>query len=185
MFAFALLSVVTAAALAGGIYVQARNDILQRAQDATVQAMKSRLETLYPLRSATPGPTELDDIAAAVPDQNSVEFAVAVYREMHSPVAPPGWRPGGRVLALDLGVISPRLRRVVAGGEIAWQRVVWQGEPYLIIGAPLLIVEPDRTTQVSGIEVYAARSLLAEQRSIDGLAARAWLTGGAALAFAV
>jgi two-component system sensor histidine kinase MtrB len=62
--------------------------------------------------------------------------------------------------------------------------VVWQGEPVLIIGTPLLIVERDRT-RVSGIEVYTARSLLSEQRSIDGLAASAWLTGGAALAFAI
>ncbi|MEV0150689.1 MULTISPECIES: HAMP domain-containing sensor histidine kinase [unclassified Nonomuraea] len=186
LLAFALLCVVTAAAVAGAIYVQARNDILQRTQDASVHAMRSRLETLYPLRSATPGPAELDDIAAAVPDQNTVEFAVAVYHEMHSPIAPPESRsPGGRVLALDLGVISPELRRLVAGGEIAWQRVVRQGTPWLIIGTPLLIAEPNQATRTSGIEVYAARSLLAEQRSIDELAASAWLAGGAALAFAV
>ncbi|MGW0204250.1 HAMP domain-containing protein, partial [Nonomuraea sp. NPDC003201] len=186
LLAFALLCVVTAAAVAGGLYVQARNDILQRTQDATVQAMRSRLQALYPLRTPAPGPDELDDIATAVPDQNSVEFAVAVYREMHSPVAPPErLRPGGRVLASDLSVIPGGLRREVADGNIAWQRVVWQGMPWLIVGAPLLIVEPDRTTRASGIEVYAARSLLSEQRSIDGLAVRAWLIGVAALAFAV
>ncbi|MER6945835.1 HAMP domain-containing sensor histidine kinase [Nonomuraea sp. NPDC000554] len=190
LFAFALLCVVTAAAVAGAIYVQARNDILQRAQDATVQAVTSRLEAFYPLRSAAPGPTELGQIAAAVTDQNS-SFAVAFYRETHSPVPlppgppPPGdWRPGERPLVLDLGVISPELRRVVAGGRTAWQRVVLQDSPWLIVGTPLLIVERDRT-RVSGIEVYVARSLLAEQHSIDGLAVSAWLTGGAALAFAV
>ncbi|WP_433510384.1 ATP-binding protein [Nonomuraea sp. CA-143628] len=186
LFAFALLCVVTTAAVAGGLYVQARNDILQRAQDATVQTMRSRLAALYPLRSPVPGQNELDAIAAAVPDQDSVEYAVAIYHETHSPVAPPGGlRPGGRVLALDLGVISPQLRQAVADGQIAWQRVVRQDTPWLIIGAPLLITEPGRTTRVSGIEVYAARSLLAEQRSIDGLTASAWLIGGAALAFAV
>lgn len=171
LLAFALLCVVTAAAVAGGIYVQARNDILQRTQDAAVRAMTSRLEALYPLRSPAPGPAELGEIADTVTDGNS--SAVAVYQEAHSPAG------------LDPGVIPPELRRAVAGGDIAWQRVVWQGEPNLIIGAPLLIVEPDRTTRVSGIEVYTARSLLPEQRSIDRLAALAWLTGGAALAFAV
>ncbi|MER6009061.1 HAMP domain-containing protein, partial [Nonomuraea angiospora] len=186
LLAFALLCVVTAAAVAGGLYVQARNDILQRTQDATVQAMRSRLQALYPLRTPAPGPDELDDIATAVPDQNGVEFAVAVYREMYSPVAPPGrLRPGGRVLASELGVISPKLRQMVADGNIAWQRVVREGVPWLIIGTPLLIAEPDRTTRASGIEVYAARSLIAEQRSIDELAVRAWLIGVAALAFAV
>ncbi|MFE3455020.1 ATP-binding protein [Nonomuraea sp. NPDC059194] len=189
LLAFALLCVVTAAAVAGGLYVQARNDILQRTQDAAVQAMTSRLQAHYPLPSAAPGPAELDEIAAVATDQNS--FAVAVYREMHSPLAPSlapprgRWRPGGRAPVSDLGMISPELRQMVAGGRTAWQRVVRQGEPFLIIGTSLLITEPNRTTRVSGIEVYGMRSLLAEQRSIDELAASAWLTGGAALAFAV
>ena len=47
LFAFALLCVVTAAAVAGGSYVQARNAILQRAQDAAVQAMTDRLEAVF------------------------------------------------------------------------------------------------------------------------------------------
>ena len=82
-------------------------------------------------------------------------------------------------------MIPAELRSAVARSRIAWQRVVWQGSPVLIIGTPLLIVDRDRTSRASGIEVYTARSLLAEQRSVDGLAASAWLTGGAALAFAV
>ncbi|WP_344922738.1 HAMP domain-containing sensor histidine kinase [Streptosporangium oxazolinicum] len=192
LFAFALLCVVTAAAVAGGSYVQARNAILERTQDGAVQAMTSRLEALYPLRSAAPGPDELGEIAAAAADQNS--FAVAVYRETHSPLPPasPGPPPGpgspgldGKARILDLGAISPGLRQVVADGRTAWQRVVWQGEPSLIIGMPMLIIEQDRTTRVSGIEVYSVRSLLPEQHSVDELAARAWLIGGAALAFAV
>ncbi|MGP3960913.1 ATP-binding protein [Nonomuraea sp. 3N208] len=184
LFAFALLCVVTAAAVAGGIYVQARNDILQRTQDAAVQAMKSRLETLFPLPNPAPGPAELAEIAATVTDRCS--FAVAVYHEVHSPAGRLGCeRPGENAPIVDLGVIPPELRRTVADGDIAWQRVVWQGEPFLLIGTPLLIIEQDRTTRVSGIEVYTVRSLIPEQRSIDGLAASAWLTGGAALAFAV
>ncbi|MEO3813403.1 HAMP domain-containing sensor histidine kinase [Sphaerisporangium sp. B11E5] len=204
--AFALLCVVTAAAVAGGMYVQARNAILQRTQDAAVQAMTSRLEALFPLRSPAPGPEELAEIARAASDRNS--SAIAVYHEAHSSAGPPlrrsrpggdtpdadpevpgpppvHWRPGGDMPILDPKMISPELRRTVAGGDIAWQRVVWQGEPVLIIGAPLMIAERDRTTRASGIEVYTARSLLPEQRNIDELAAGAWLTGGAALAFAV
>ncbi|MCG5213391.1 sensor histidine kinase [Streptosporangium sp. KLBMP 9127] len=190
LFAFALLCVVTAAAVAGGSYVQARNAILQRAQDAAVLAMTSRLEALYPLQSATPDQTQLDEIAAAATDQDCCGFAF--YREMHSPVTgppvpgPPGrWGPEGRPPVVDLGAISPELRREVAGGRTAWQRVVLQDGPWLIVGTPLLIVEQGRPTRVSGIEVYVARSLAAEKRSVDELAARAWLTGGAALAFAV
>ncbi|WP_211267118.1 sensor histidine kinase [Nonomuraea candida] len=171
LFAFALLCVVTVAAVSGGMYVQARNDILKRAQDGAAETMTSRLEALYPLRNPEPGPDELGEIARAVTEQNMA--TVAVYRDSRS--------PGG----LDPGLIPPGLRRAVADGDIAWQRVMWRDAPVLIIGAPLLIAEADRTTRVSGIEVYAARSLLPEQQSIDQLAAGAWGTGGAALAFAV
>ncbi|WP_214324804.1 sensor histidine kinase [Nonomuraea sediminis] len=189
LFAFALLCVVTAAAVSGGMYVQARNDILQRAQDGAVQAMKNRMETtLFPLRSAAPGPDELGEIARTVVDQYS--FVVAVYHEEYSVAGPPGRPPGrsgpgGDAPPPTAGAIPPELRQVVAGGEMAWQRVVWQGAPYLIIGTPLLIVEQNRPTRVSGIEVYTARSLRSEQSSIDELAARAWLIGGVALVFAV
>ncbi|GII39929.1 sensor histidine kinase [Planotetraspora phitsanulokensis] len=199
LFAFALLCVVTAAAVAGGIYVQARNDILQRAQDAAVQAMRGRVEELFPLRTATPGPDELSDMAETVSDQSGL--AIAFYNGVHATAGsqrPPGQnapnldpgvipppRPGRNPPVLDPGAIPLSLREKVAGGDIAWQRVVWQGEPYLVIGAPVVIVEQDEKTQVSGIEVYALHSLLAEKHSIDGLAVSAWLIGGAALAFAV
>ncbi|MBP2703853.1 HAMP domain-containing histidine kinase [Microbispora sp. RL4-1S] len=196
LFAFALLCVVTAAVVSGGMYVQARVDILQRAQDAAVQQMRTRLEALFPLRSATPGPAELGEIAAGMADGNGA--VVAVYHDMRSPVRVPGpppgeqpgqppeqRRPGGNALDLDPAVIPKGLRREVAGGVIAWQRVLWQGWPILIIGAPLVIAERDGTTRLSGIEVYTARSLAPEQHSIAQLAASAWLTGGAALAFAV
>ncbi|GII82260.1 two-component sensor histidine kinase [Sphaerisporangium siamense] len=185
LFAFALLCVVTAAAVAGWSYTQARTAILQRTQDAAVEAMRSRLQGLYPLRNPAPGPAELEDIARVVADQYS--SAVAVYREAHSPVrrAPGHWRPGGGAPYLQPGMIPEELRRKVAGGGMAWQRVVWQGEPILVIGTPLLIVEGDRPVRVSGIEVYVARDLSPEQHSIDELAVSAWLIGGAALMFAV
>ncbi|MEW9555828.1 ATP-binding protein [Nonomuraea sp. NPDC050783] len=191
VFAFALLCVVTAAAVAGGGYVQARNAILQRTQDAAVQAVTGRLQALYPLRTPAPDPDELDEIARTAADPNG--FAVAFYHGTHSqlppappPPPPPGRRkPGGRPPVLDARVISPELRRAVAGGSTAWQRVLWEGRPWLIVGTSLMITERGGGTRPSGIEVYVPRDLFSEQRSIDELAASAWLTGGMALAFAV
>ncbi|MEV4109259.1 HAMP domain-containing protein, partial [Nonomuraea sp. NPDC049695] len=192
--AFALLSVLTAATVAGAIYVAARNDILQRAQDAAVQATKSQLEGLFPLRSAEPGPDQLRDIANKMIDGNF--RAMALYRGAYStgdpvPDGPPGNSPGLRRQADYPPIVGPEtipaaLRGKVAAGNVAWQRVLlWQGAPYLIIGAPVLIAERDGTTRMSGIEVYVLHSLQPEQRSIDRLATFAWLTGGAGLAFAV
>ncbi|MEV0628377.1 HAMP domain-containing sensor histidine kinase [Nonomuraea wenchangensis] len=189
LFAFALLCVVTAAAVAGGSYVQARNDILRRTQDAAVQAMTSRLQALYPLPTTDPDREELAEIAAAAADRFSL--SVAVHGELRAPVPPPqppppgGEGPGLEAPMQALLMVSPELGQAVAGGSTAWQRVVWQDRPWLIVGMPLLVTEPGLPPQPSGIEVYVARSLLAEKRSIDELARRAWLTGGAALAFAV
>ncbi|MEV7805246.1 HAMP domain-containing sensor histidine kinase [Microbispora sp. NPDC088329] len=200
MLAFALLCVVTAAAVAGAAYVQARNAILERAQDAAVQTVRSRLQALFPLRNPAPGPAELAEIAHTVSDGN--DDAVAFYYETRSLTAPgpPCLRPGVPCLTpgvpclpsgrpcrpgLDPETIPKELRRKVAGGDMAWQRVVWPDGPHLIIGTPMLIVEGDRPARASGIEVYVAHSLAPEQRSIDRLAAFAWLTGGASLAFAV
>ncbi|TNC25850.1 sensor histidine kinase [Amycolatopsis alkalitolerans] len=170
LLAFALLTVVTAVAVAGGSYVLARNLILQQAQDAAVQAMTTRLQALFPLRDPAPDPTALGEIAGAVTDRDAT--AVAIYHNMRS------------AAGLDPGVIPAELRAVVGDGKIAWQRVRWGAAPVLIIGTPLLITGPDGTTP-SGIEVYTARSLLAEQASIAQLATRASLAGGVALLFSV
>lgn len=171
LLAFALLSVLTTAAVAGVSYVQARNLILQQAQDAAVQAMTTRLKTVYPLRDPAPGPAELDDIAGVVTDRES--SALAIYHDAQS-------RTG-----LEAGEIPAELRRAVAGGELAWQRVRRGGTPMLIIGTPLLATGPGDGTRPTGIEVYTERSLLAEQGSIEQLAGRARLIGGGALVLAI
>nr|BFE78150.1 hypothetical protein GCM10020093_007510 [Planobispora longispora] len=139
LFAFALLCVVTAAAVAGGMYVQARNDILQRTQDAAAQAMTSRLQTLYPLRNPAPGPEELGRIARTVSDGNI--SAVALYQETHSLAArrrglPPPRAPARRRApaagrgraALDPGAIPPELRRAVAAATSPGS--AWCGEAH-------------------------------------------------------
>jgi signal transduction histidine kinase len=169
LLGFVLLSTVTAAAVAGGMYVRARTAILQRAQDAAVQQFAGRLESLFPLPAGAPTGPQLDGIAALVSDRDSAAVAE--------------WQGTGT--APDTVAVPAGLRQAVHGGDIAWQRVVRDGRPVLLIGAPLLVVQPDGTTATSGIEVYAARGLTAEQRSIDELAATAWLTGGGAVLLAV
>ena len=184
LFAFALLCVVTAVAVSGVMYVHARNSILQRAQDAAVEATRGRLEALFPLRTATPGPADLAEIARAMSAEGG--SALALYQGMRSlDEEQPGRLRPPRVPQPDPGMISPELRRTVAAGETAWQRVVWRGEPVLVIGAPLMIAEPGGWVRMSGIEVYTVHSLVPEERSIHVLAVWAWLTGGAALVFAV
>lgn len=171
LFAFTLVCLLTTIAVTGGLYVQARNAILRRAQDGAVRAMTTELEQVYPLRNPSPGRRELTDIADKVADRDS--SAVATYQGTHS--------AGG----LGPGAIPSGLRETVGNGTIAWQRVSPEGVPMLIIGTPLMVTGSGQSAQSSGIEVYVIRGLYAEQHSIERLATVAWVIGGGALVVAI
>ncbi|MEV4766517.1 HAMP domain-containing sensor histidine kinase [Micromonospora chokoriensis] len=171
LLAFALLGVTTTAVVASGSYVQARTVILQQAQDAAVMSLTDQLTKVYPIAQLPPDQNELDLLAQRLSDRDTT--TVVVYRDL----------PSRRFGATD--PVTPELRQEVGRGRIAWQRVVFDGEPKLLIGTQLGLERPDGITRPSGLEVYSMRSLLPEQQSIDQLAARAWLTGGLSLVLAV
>ena len=171
LVAFALLGVSTAVLVAGVDYVQARDAILQRTQDAAVLTMTERIQTLFPLEGMPPSQATLDEIADRLSDRD--ESAVAVYRDRRSVDGP------------SPDELPPELRFAVRHGHVVWQRVSVQGQPVLVIGTQLRIVQPDGATLSSELEVYSVRSLEPERRSIGLLATRAWLTGAVTLVFAV
>jgi two-component system, OmpR family, sensor histidine kinase MtrB len=158
---FVALVVLTAAGVAGAMYEQARNEILQRSQDAAVASLLSDLQAQLPLRTLPPTDTQLLTLAGAL--SNRTDTAAATY--------------GDRWLGdLQREQVPAELREAVDRGRVAWQRIENGGSPTLITG-----------TRVGGtnLAVYSARSLFAEERSIAGMATRAWLVGGVALAMAV
>jgi two-component system sensor histidine kinase MtrB len=59
------------------------------------------------------------------------------------------------------------------------------GNPALVIGTQVRLVEDGGATPDSELEIYSVRGLRPEQESIARLAARAWFTGAVALVFAV
>jgi two-component system sensor histidine kinase MtrB len=168
--AFALVGVSTAVLVAGVDYVLARDVILQKTQDAAVLTMTERIETLFPL-GGIPSQAELDDIAARLSDRD--DTAIAVYRNRQSRSSP------------DLDVLPRDLRNAVRGGRVVWQRVSVDGNPWLVIGTQVRLVQPGGATMSSELEIYSVRGLRPEQRSIAQLATQAWLTGAVALVFAV
>lgn len=172
VLAFALLGVTTTVAVAGGSYFQARNVILQQAQDAAVMSLTDQLTKVYPIAQLPPTQDDLELLAQRLSDRES--FAVVIYRDMRA--------QGGSELADPL---TPELRQKVRDGRIAWQRVSLAGEPALLIGTQLALDRADGTFRPSGVEVYSVRNLVPEQQSIDQLATRAWLTGGLSLVLAV
>ncbi|WP_410813697.1 ATP-binding protein [Micromonospora sp. 067-2] len=171
LLAFALLGVITTAAVASGSYFQARTVILQQAQDAAVAALTDQLAEVYPIRQLPPTQDELETLAQRLTDREG--YAVVFYRDMRAQSG------------LTAEPLTPELRQAVSSGVIAWQRVTRDGEPMLLIGTQLTLDGPDGVSLPSGLEVYAVRSLASEQQSIDRLATLAWLTGGLSLVLAV
>jgi two-component system, OmpR family, sensor histidine kinase MtrB len=173
LLAFALLGVTTTAVVASGSYFQARNVILQQAQDAAVSSLTDQLTKVYPIAQLPPTQDELNLLAQRLSDREG--SAVVIYRDMRSQV---GTGPVPDPL-------TPQLRQDVGDGRIAWQRVSLDGQPCLLIGTQLRLDRSDGSSRPSGLEVYSVRNLVPEQQSIDQLATRAWLTGGLSLVLAV
>jgi two-component system, OmpR family, sensor histidine kinase MtrB len=171
--AFALLGVSTAALVAGVDYVEVRDTILRHAQDTAVLTLTERIEGLFPLDGMPPDQARLDEIAGQLSRDDT---AIVVYR-------------GQQSAGPDLDLLPRALRLEVPSGRIVWQRVSMDGVPMLVIGTQVRLLEPRGVMLLQGmehgLEVYLLRSLEPEQRSINQLATRAWLTGGVALVFAV
>jgi two-component system sensor histidine kinase MtrB len=173
LVAFVLLGVSTAVLVAGVDYVQARNEILQRTQDAAVRALTQRIDTLPLVGAWPPGQAELDGIAGQL--SGGEDTAIVVYGDRRSRGAPGQGRDP----------LPRELRLAVREGNVAWQRVLVQGHPVLVIGTQLRLVRADRAAPVAGLEIYSVHGLATEEHSIDQLATWAWLTGAVAVVLAV
>jgi two-component system sensor histidine kinase MtrB len=171
LVAFTLLGVTTTAAVADGSYVQARDVILQKAQDAAVAALTDQVTRLSDLQTLPPSQGELDAIAQTLSG-----------REGSTLVVYPGRSSAG---TLPPGTIPRQLREAVRGDRVVWQRVSRHGRPSLIIATQLMLTKPDGTSTATGLKIYSEHTLLPEQQSIDRLATMAWLTGGLSVILAV
>ncbi|AGM06120.1 ATP-binding protein [Amycolatopsis keratiniphila] len=171
LVAFSLLVVITAATVAGGTYVQSRTLILQQAQDATARVLVDKATALYPLGPLPPSDATLNRISGELSD-----------RDLNSLVFYEDKAVGNEQMR---ALISPELRAAVKSGSVAWQRVMSDGKPMLVVGTAFIVVLPNGKRQASGIEAYVAGWLVPEERNIGELATRAWLIGGLALVFAI
>ncbi|OLF16512.1 sensor histidine kinase [Actinophytocola xanthii] len=110
LIAFVLLGAVTAAAVAGAMYVRARNVLLEGAQVAAVRAFTEKVMTM-----TVPDAGELSD---------RDDSGVILYRG----------RPYGDGNSLRVEDIPFELRDKVRTGLVAWQRTARGGQVELVIG---------------------------------------------------
>ena len=166
LLAFAFLTVVTSAAVAGAGYVRARDAIVQRAQDNAVIETTNRVEQLYPLPARPVDAATLERVAARVSGREGSALAYGN-----------GFSAGG----MDPSAITTELRALVASGRVGWQRVSYADSVWLVVGMQLRVTGGG----TSGIEVYVLRPFTSEIAFVGELARNAWLIGGAVLVLAL
>ncbi|MEQ0561211.1 HAMP domain-containing sensor histidine kinase [Amycolatopsis sp. NEAU-NG30] len=163
--AFAVIMILGAITAAGGMYVSARNAILQGVQDQTMVRLRDQIVAYLPTVSLPPTQGTLDAMATALKSSG----ALVVYHDLH---ATTGMSPDD---------VPAELRRAVAAGtNIEFQRVDNHGFPFFFVGIP---VQSDH--KPSGLEVYAAVPLGQQEAAIDDLAQQAWVYSALALPIAV
>nr|BFD87264.1 ATP-binding protein [Streptomyces sp. Xyl84] len=146
----ALVSALTATTLA---YRDARTAVLRRTQDAAVDGLRERITTVAPDLDVPPDHESLSRFAAKVSDGLGARIVVARYQNL---VAVSDPRADTRER------ITVELRAaVMTGGGARFQRVMWRGEPYLVVGMPVTYADGDR--RASALEVYAITDLRAER----------------------
>ncbi|ROQ81163.1 two-component system sensor histidine kinase MtrB [Streptomyces sp. CEV 2-1] len=146
----ALISAVTATALA---YRDARTAVLQRTQNAAVNDLRERVTAVAADFDVPPDQSSLSRFTAKVSDGIGARTVVARYQDLVA---------ASDSLARTEDRITPELRAAVhTGDEARFQRVVWRGDPYLVVGMPVMYTDGDRRT--SGLEVFAIADLRAER----------------------
>ncbi|NJC71978.1 HAMP domain-containing histidine kinase [Planosporangium thailandense] len=147
--AFALVALFSGAAVAAASYRQARTIVLEKTQDQVADRTRNSLEELDPPPQLPPDQQELERIGDAI-------NGLAVYGDRRSSFQP-----------VPLDRVPPQLRRAVRErGRVVVQRIVLDGQPYVLAGTEVQDIRGQRT----GIEVYAVQKLTSEQETIDRLA---------------
>ncbi|AXB45781.1 sensor histidine kinase [Amycolatopsis albispora] len=159
--AFALATVLGAAAASGASYVSARNTMLATAQDDFMNEVKQRVADTLPQLSVPPGQADLDTLASRVDGATVVTYQGSTSANRGMPIT----------------AVPAQLRSAVGGSErIQFQRVDSSGTPMFYVGVPVLGPDATGVTGPTGIEVYSSISLADEQNAIEDLARWAWLT---------
>ncbi|MEO3976250.1 HAMP domain-containing sensor histidine kinase [Streptomyces sp. CAU 1734] len=148
----ALISATTATALA---YRDARTAILQRTQNAAVHDLREQVNTVAAGLDIPPNQLSLAQFAAKVSKGIGTGDRIVVVHYQNL-------RAVSDVYAYTESRITPELRTAVQTRTGArFQRVMWQGEPYLVVGMPVTFIE--RFNPTSDLEVYSINALHAER----------------------
>ncbi|MGW7362777.1 ATP-binding protein [Streptomyces sp. NPDC054841] len=150
----ALVSAVTATALA---YRESRTAVLKRAQNSFQTDFRSRIGMLAPDFDVPPTVQSLTGLANALSEGlPGAPTVVARYQDLSATSDS----------TADQTRITAELRAAVRTRDaMSFQRVEYQGKPYLAVGTPVTYDDG----RPSGLELFAITSLAAEQEDTAGL----------------
>jgi two-component system, OmpR family, sensor histidine kinase MtrB len=160
LLAFLLVAAVSAGTTAALTYREARNALLETAQDTAVTSFRDQVQqTAFSLPVRKEGMEEvLRDIARKGKPHPWVVFA-----EYGSLRASSGENPVSTV-------VTPELRRAAtADPHGSFERVVKDGVPYLTIAMPTVFKTSATTMLPSGLVLYAVMRMTDEQLNVDAL----------------
>ncbi|MFE6620799.1 ATP-binding protein [Streptomyces sp. NPDC057740] len=161
LLAFLLVAAVSAGTTAALTYREARNAVLQTAQDTAVTSFRDQVQLTgfaLPVRGGDDLESLLRDIARKGKPHPWVVFA-----EYGSVRASSGENPVSTV-------ITPELRRAAqADPHGSFERVVKDGVPYLTMAMPMVFKTGPYSLLPSGLVLYAVMPMTDEQVNVDAL----------------
>lgn len=168
LVAFALVTVLGAAAAAWSSTGSASSSLVTSTEMRLTEALTGRISAIAPGLTYPPDQDALDRVRTAVGANT-----VVAYRNLRSEDG-------------DTELITDALRTAVrAQNRLVTQRIIAAGTPWLLIGTPVVITASDGSRTASGVEVYSAHDLSGVEQQIDDLARSAGLTAAVALPLAV
>lgn len=169
LVAFALVTVLGAAAAAWSSAGSASTALVSSAQQRITETVVGQIRAITPQLTYPPGQDALDRLRAAVGGDTLV-----TYQDLRS----------ANFTGPDL--VTAELRTAVrTRNRLVTQRITVNGTPWLLVGTPITITAPDGTRTPSGIEVYSVHDLTSVEEEINGLTRSAISTAALALPLAV
>lgn len=177
-----LLAVAFGSLLTAGLtFLQARSAILDRTQDNAVADLRAQLDSLAPGLPFPPRTEDLRSLALQLDRAGGAHtwHTFAAYQDGPLVSASPGSPPP-----------PSELREAVRdGGEAAYQRVEYDGRPWLALAMPVSYADEPApaggTSKPSGLTVYASFPLDDDQADIAALLTAAQVGAVPALALAL
>ncbi|MFD9189395.1 ATP-binding protein [Streptomyces phaeochromogenes] len=160
LLAFMLVAAVSAGTTAALTYREARNSLLETAQDTAVTSFRDHVQQTafaLPMQGGPDLEALLRDIARKGKPHPWVVFA-----EYGSIRASSGENPVSTV-------ITPELRRAARNPHGSFERVVKDGVPYLTIAMPMVFKASPDSELPSGLVLYAVMRMTDEQVNVDAL----------------